>query len=242
MPTVKPVGNVIGFATMGASTMKDIGDSLVPILKNDPNKAANVKVANGGEGNQRIDAWADPKSSAWSMFANSLKGAGLSPGQLRVIWLMAIQDAGTGLDFESQVSQNVTWMSQTLDNIKAKYPSVQIVYISGHHYEGYYFDNKGNPVEPGVYWNAWTVKRIMTLRQKRTDPWVSWGADVWANGVGSDCVAGPPAYGRAYDGLEWLQSDFTSDGLHPTPQVAGKASRLMLAFLHSDSSAHRYRK
>ena len=49
---------------------------------------------------------------------------------------MDIANAGTGT-FAGEVNQLASWVDSTINNLKSKYPSVQTVYLSSHHYIGY---------------------------------------------------------------------------------------------------------
>jgi hypothetical protein len=239
-PTVTKVSNVIGVATLGGSTIARIGDSLLAAVKRDPLKNRFIKTANGGIGGKRMDAWADPTSTAWADFAAALKSAGIKPNQLRVVLVMDIESAGLGT-FEGEVAQNATWMDSTVSNIRTKYPSVQIVYLTSHHYLGY--SGLAPIQEPIAYWNAWSVQRVVRRRAGTANPWTVVGAYVWGNGLGSDRIVGGIP-GRS-DGLELACADFeavgTNSGVHVSPTGAVKATSDFMAFLHNDASTIWYR-
>jgi hypothetical protein len=239
-PTVTKVGNVIGVAVLGGSTIRNIADSLLTAVKRDPLKNKFIKIANGGISAKRMDAWANASSDAWPAFAAVLSSAGIKANQLRVVLVMDIQSAGAGT-FEGEVAQNATWMDSTVSNIHAKYPSVQIVYLTSHHYIGY----SGDPVirEPLAYWNAWSVQRVVRRRAGTANPWTVVGAYVWANGLGSDRISGGIP-GRS-DGVEYACSDFQQDlgsaGVHVVAGGAIKGTTDFMAFLHNDASTIWYR-
>ena len=239
-PTVTAVNNVIGVAVLGGSTIRNIADSLFAAVQRDPIKNRFITTANGGISGKRMDSWADPASSAWQGFANALTSAGIQPSQLRVVLVMDIQSAEAGT-FEGEVAQNATWMDNTVSNIRTKYPSVQIVYLTSHHYVGY----SGDPVikEPLAYWNAWSVQRVVRRRAGTANPWTVVGAYVWANGLGSDRILGGIP-GRS-DGVEYACGDFQavggSAGVHMIAGGAVKATNDFMKFLHSDASTIWYR-
>src|SRR6266542_2611525 len=235
MPTVTRVANVIGVATLGGSTISRIADSLLAAVKRDPLKNKFIKTANGGISAKRMDAWADPTATAWADFAAVLKSAGIQPKQLRVVFVMDIQSAGLGT-FEGEVAQNATWMDSSVSNIRAKYPSVQMVFLTSHHYLGY--SGLAPIQEPIAFWNAWSVQRVVRRRAGTANPWTVVGPYVWANGLGSDSVAGGVP-GRS-DGLELACVDFeavgTNSGVHLSPSGAVKGTNDFMAFLHTDAS------
>ncbi|MGW1777444.1 hypothetical protein [Streptomyces sp. NPDC002104] len=65
-------------------------------------------------------------------------------------------------------------------------------------------------------------------------PWLSWGPYMWADGLGSDGVAGGIP-GRS-DGLEWACSDLESDRVHPGPTGEQKVADLILNQFSTDST------
>jgi hypothetical protein len=241
MPIVTRVNNVIGVATLGGSTIRKIGDSLLAAMKRDPLKNGYVKVANGGIGGRRMDHWADPNSTAWPAFATVLSKAGIQPTQLRVVLVMDIQAVGVGT-FEGEVAQNAAWMDSTVSNIRAKYPSVQIVYLTSHHYLGY-SSAALEITEPLGYWNAWSVQRVVRRRAGTANPWTVVGPYIWSNGLGPDHIEG--GFPGRLDGMEYACSDFQPDGgsagVHMIAGGALKATSDFMAFLHNDASTIWYR-
>jgi hypothetical protein len=241
MPTVTAVSSVIGVALVGGSTIRIPGDSIVAAVARDASRNTQVKFANGGLSGKRAAEWAPSSSSIWTDFAAELSSAGIAPSQLRVVFYMDIDNAGTGT-FTGEVNQLAVWIDGTITNLKAKYPSVQTVYLSSHHYIGY----SGVPdiQEPIAYWNAWSVQQVVRKRAGRADPWTVVGPYLWVNGLGSDRVVGGIP-GRS-DGREDLCADFEqmsgSAGVHSSASGAAKIATDFMNFLHSDASARWYRK
>lgn len=240
-PTVTAVTNIIGVAFLGGSTIRIPGDSIIAAVNKDKTRNTKVKFANGGISGQRTNQWTNPAGSAWTDFATQLSLAGVKPTQLRVVFYMDIANAGTGT-FAGEVDQLSSWVDSTINNLKAKYPSVQSVYLSSHHYIGY--SGVTDIQEPIAYWNAWTVQKVVRGRAGRADPWTVVGPSVWVNGLGPDSVLGGLP-GRS-DGRENECSNFEqtggSAGVHSSPTGAAKIAIDFMAFLHNDASTSWYRK
>jgi hypothetical protein len=233
MPTVTEVSGVLGVALLGASTLRIIGDQVLPEVLRDPRKAAVVKFCNGCQGGIRTDEWANPDHTAWTDFAAALTAAGITASQLRVVFWMDYANAGTGT-FEGEVEQVNIWTEAVVANVIAKYPSVQIVYLCAHHYVGYSAPALWDVYEPLGYWNVWSHKRVVAGRSGTATPWVVVGPYVWANGIAA-----------RLDRREYVCIDFEqtggSSGIHLNPSGAKKATLDWMRFLHHDHSARWYR-
>ena len=122
----------------------------------------------------------------------------------------------------------------------ARYPGVQTVYLSSHHYVGY--SGVADIQEPIAYWNAWTMQQVVRRRAVRADPWTVVGPSLWVNGLGADGVVGGIP-GRS-DGRENACSDFEqvsgSAGVHSSPTGAAKIASDFMNFLHTDASTSWY--
>ncbi len=57
-------------------------------------------------------------------------------------------------------------------------------------------------------------------------PWLSWGPYLWANGTT-----------KRTGGLFYEESDFASDGTHPSPKGQRKVADLLLHFFKTDATA-----
>ncbi len=231
MPVVTPVAGKLGVALMGASTIRLIGDALLPLVAADPLKAPKVKFCNGAIGGKRTDSWANPNDSCWTTFASRLASAGISPNQLRVVLFMDFANAGTGT-FEGDVAQNTAWIDAVIANISAKYPSVRTVYLSSHHYVGY--SGSVGVEEPLAYIDAWSIQRVVRLRAGTNTPWTVVGAYPWTNGEI------PRADGKFYICSDF-QQDGNSAGVHMDPPGASKAALDFLSVLQTDTSTVWYR-
>ncbi len=124
----------------------------------------------------------------------------------------------------------------------ARYPGVQTVYLSSHHYVGY--SGVADIQEPIAYWNAWTMQQVVRRRAVRADPWTVVGPSLWVNGLGADGVVGGIP-GRS-DGRENACSDFEqvsgNAGVHSSPTGATKIASDFMNFLRTDASTSWYRR
>lgn len=111
------------------------------------------------------------------------------------------------------------------------------MYVSNRAFGGY-ATTPENP-EPYAYETGFAVKWLIDaqIRQRRSGgqsvdaiagdlsygsaaPWLSWGPDLWANGLMP-----------RRDGLMWQRSDFKSDGTHPSVESGvPKVGALLLGF------------
>jgi hypothetical protein len=127
-------------------------------------------------------------------------------------------------------------------NLKTKYPSVKIAYLSSRIFA---YGATTSP-EPHAYEGGFAVKWLVEDQINGAldltfsgagarVPWLSWGPYLWADGLGPDKIAGGIP-GRS-DGLEWLCSDFGPDGIHPDTSDQVKVADMLLKFFSTDSTA-----
>jgi hypothetical protein len=140
-----------------------------------------------------------------------------------------VNDSGTeAINYEAQ-------LGETIRAAKSRYPNLKEVFISSRIYAGY--ATVGLSPEPYAYEYGYSVKwlieaQIIQERNGTVDPvagnmsytsgaaaWTAWGTYLWADGT----------IARS-DGLEWLPSDFQSDGTHPDGQGTTKVVNLLMGF------------
>lgn len=123
---------------------------------------------------------------------------------------------------------------------KLRYPNLQQVFLSTRIYAGYATDGL-NP-EPYAYEYGFSGQKLIEAQvlQERNgtiDPvaldmsytngtaaWTAWGTYIWADGN----------IARS-DGLDWLSSDFQSDGTHPDAQGTTKVVDQLMGFYTTSS-------
>lgn len=135
------------------------------------------------------------------------------------------------------------YIATALRNLKARYPNLQVAYLSSRVYGGY-ATTSWNP-EPFAYESVlsvrWVIMGQITLMrtgylwdtriadvdyEKGVAPWVAWGPYLWANGTTPRS-----------DGLTWERDDFEVDGESLSPKGAQKGASLLLDFLLSEPTA-----
>jgi hypothetical protein len=240
-----PAGGRIVLASMGMSNTTQEFSTFMPLAAADPELSPRMTFVDGAQGGQTAQNWADPANPCWATFAARLSNAGVTGQQLQIVWVKLASPASSyPATFPAGAQQVQAWMRQAILNLKSKYPSVRIAYLSSRIYAGYASTNL-NP-EPQAYENGYSVKWLIEAQvngdaglayggASPPAPWLSWGPYLWADGLGSDNVPGG-SYGRS-DGLEWLCSDLTSDGTHPATTGRQKVAQMLLAFLKTDATS-----
>jgi hypothetical protein len=145
-----------------------------------------------------------------------------------------VNDTGTeAILYESQ-------LGKIIRAAKSRYPNLQQVFLSTRIYAGYATDGL-NP-EPYAYEYGFSGQRLIEAQvlQERGNPpdpvagdmsyttgsaaWTAWGTYIWADGN----------IARS-DGLDWLSSDFQSDGTHPDAQGTTKVVDQLMTFYTTSS-------
>ena len=192
----------------------------------------------------------------WSSQANFnrirdtlLAPAGLTENDVQVAWVQMV----TNTPFHPLPPQDADAyrlkgsIALVLPALHARYPNLQIVYLSSRVYGGYATTN-WNP-EPYAYESALSVRWIVMgqISWERTGglwdtrigniddttghaPWVAWGPYLWADGT----------IPRS-DGLTWQRDDFAADGETLSPKGAQKGAQLLLQFLLDEPTARWFR-
>lgn len=143
-----------------------------------------------------------------------------------------VNNSGTeAINYEAQ-------LGETIRAAKSRYPNLKEVFISSRIYAGY--ATQGLSPEPYAYEYGYSAKwlieaQIIQARNGTIDPvagdmsytdgkaaWTAWGTYIWADGT----------IARS-DGIEWLQSDFQSDGTHPDGAGATQVVNMLMAFYKS---------
>ena len=116
--------------------------------------------------------------------------------------------------------------------LKSKFPNLKLVYLSSRTFAGWATGTL-NP-EPYAWYSGWAVKRLIedqingvsSLNYTGTQPqsaWLGWGPYFWTEG------AKPRE-----DGVTWLQSDYQTDGVHPSNSGRIKVANMLLQFFSTD--------
>jgi hypothetical protein len=238
---VDTVNGKIGLISIGMSNTTQEFQQFITIAGDDPAISAKVSIVDGAQGGQDAIAWSTPNAPPWTVLANRLSQAGVAPAQVQVVWLKE-QIAGDNLGAFPGGAQTLRDRLRDIVTIaRSKYPNLRIAYLSSRSYGDYNGPVRGK----GAYEQAFAVKWLIQdqingdARLAYTDagpaPWLAWSTYLWADGLGADDVPGGIP-GRS-DGLEWLCSDYQSDGIHPAPAGRTKVANMLLTFLKTDTTA-----
>lgn len=143
--------------------------------------------------------------------------------------------AGCVNDLQAEAIRYESQLGQIIRAARSRYPSLEQIFLASRIYAGYATSTL-NP-EPYAYEYGFSVKWLIQaqINQRRNgsvDPvagnlndndgtagWAAWGPYFWAN----------DNHARS-DGLVWVQSDFGSDGTHPSGSGVQKVVTLLMNF------------
>lgn len=210
---------------------------------------AQMEPLNGAQPQAPASSWDSPTDPAYDAVDALLAQRGLTPGQVRAVWLKLANAypansllPGQPTDPLADAVKLLGLYGRALRALRVRYRNLAQAFVSNRSYGGYGVVNPSvglalNP-EPFAYESGLALKWLVAsqiaqnagaapdpvagdLRSPAVAPWAAWGPDLWANGTAP----------RAADGLAWLRSDFKMDGCHPSQQGAFKAAQQLRAFL-----------
>ncbi|MFT4542043.1 MAG: hypothetical protein ACI841_001127 [Planctomycetota bacterium] len=203
-------------------------------------RGAQVAVINGAQGGQALDGIANPNAPYWSNLDMRLTAAGLSSQQVQVVWLKMAQGSVPDTSFPNHADSLKVDATTVLQNLKTRFPNLQIAYLSSRIYGGYAQNpQRGEPLsyETG-FATKWLIEDqingVASLNHAAgagpvVAPLLLWGPYLWANGN----------VPRS-DGLLWLPSDMEGDGVHPSEDGEQKVAGLLQDFFRWDSLSGRW--
>ncbi len=223
-------------ATQEFSRFKQIADR-------DPRKSPRLIIVDCAQGGQAMAEWVDPLAPTWAEAARRLERAGISPRQVQVAWIKLANKAPSG-DLETHGRKLQKDTLAVIQNAKAKFPNLQIAYLSSRIYGGY-SGNRLNP-EPFAYESAFPVRWLIQDQIQGEEalsyqaangssksakaPLLLWGPYLWADGTTP----------RKSDGLTWRREELGPDGTHPSQAGRNKVAGLLLAFFTEDPLAKKW--
>jgi hypothetical protein len=227
--------------SLGMSNTAGVWVTFKEMADRDPQKSPQVVIVNGAVGGAGAQSWAKgPTSGPWLTFAQRIKEAKVSPKQVQVVWIKHADPMPSPDEKPLEHAKNLkTWLASIVRTLKSKYPSVRIVYLSSRTYGGYNAAGLRlvNP-EPFAYESAFSVRWLIqdqikgeadlnpyAAQGRVAAPLLLWGPYFWADGVTP----------RKSDGLVWLRSDYSNDGVHPTLKGREKAGAQLLRFFKEDA-------
>jgi hypothetical protein len=228
--------------TQEFSVFKKIADA-------DPNKSPQVVIVDCAQGGMAAHQWAYPevvvkqnRPSPWDVMDQRIKAAGVTAGQVQVVWLKQAQMGPAQLgEFPAHAESLRNDVAVILCQLKARFPNLRLAYLSSRIYAGY-ATGPLNP-EPYAYESAFSVRWLIES-QLANDPNLNydpakgevkaplllWGPYLWGDGIKP----------RQSDGLVWTREDLGPDGTHPSPSGRQKVADMLLTFFKTDPNAKRW--
>jgi hypothetical protein len=235
----KPDANgLIGLISISMSNATQEFSMFKRIADADEAKSPRVRVVDCAQGGQAMAEWAPPDAQPWKNAANILKNANVSPEQVQVAWIKLANKGPRGdLQVHGKKLQQDTLA--TIQNAKAKFPNLRVVYLSSRIYGGW---SAGalNP-EPYAYEGGFVVrwliqdqikgdKELSATGSNPKAPVLLWGPYLWADGTTP----------RAADKLVYNREDLAGDGTHPSELGRRKVADQLLNFFKTDPLAKRW--
>jgi Spy/CpxP family protein refolding chaperone len=244
---VQPLGRDGKLAADGKIVLLSIGMSnttqefsaFMRLARADDDKNPQVVLVDGAQGGMTAQAIQDPESGPgkrfWTTVDRRLEDAGVTRAQVQAVWIKEA-DAGPSEGFPRYARKLEGELARIVQLLPGRFPNVQLCYLSSRTYAGY-ARTRLNP-EPYAYESGFSVKWLIerqiageaelnhdASKGKVRAPWLSWGPYLWANGTT-----------RRADGFSYEESDFGSDGTHPSESGRRKVAELLLRFFKSDST------
>ena len=234
----------IGLMSVGLSNTTDEfasggSNAFRPQADADPSKDPKVTIVDGAQAGKDAASWTDPNDTAWTILAQRLNAAGVTPLQVQVVWMkLAFEYPKNYGTFPAHAQALQVALETILRTLKSRYPNVQIVYLSSRTRAYTNDDTTINP-EPYAYESGFSVQWVIADQINGTGnlnfdaskgpvvaPYLSWGPYLWADGTNPRS-----------DGFTWLCDDFQSDFTHPAPGAVGKVAAQLLTFFKTDPTA-----
>lgn len=217
------------FVSIGMSNTTQEFQTFKPRADADPAKDPRLTIVDGAQGSMTADQWASPGCPCWATVDLRLAAARVTPNQVVVAWIkVANAEPTQPFPLHAQILRDN--MIAIVRNLKARYPNVQLAYLSSRIYAGYATTTL-NP-EPYAYESAFAVRHVIATQLSGSSglsldaPWLGWGPYLWADGMRPRS-----------DGLIWACSDLGPDGTHPSEAGREKVADLLLRFVKSDPTA-----
>ncbi|HTN76847.1 MAG TPA: hypothetical protein VL096_16425, partial [Pirellulaceae bacterium] len=204
----------IGFVSISMSNATQEFSAFKQLADADNAKASLVTIVDCAQGGQAMAEWVDPQARPWQEAERRLAAAKISDLQVQVAWIKLANKGPRG-DLEEHGRKLEQDTLAVIQNAKAKFPNLQIAYLSSRIYGGY-SSGALNP-EPYAYESAfparWLIQRqikgdkaLVAEGNKAQAPLLLWGPYLWADGITP----------RQADKLTYTREDLANDGTHPS--------------------------
>lgn len=243
-----PNGKIV-FLSAGFGETERITDALIPMAAADRRvDHQSLVILNAAHEGFDAPAWYYPGNQAnYTRIKDQiLTPAGVTEKQVQAAWVqMMSNEDDPPLPIQSADAYRVKgYIATALRNLKARYPNLQVAYLSSRVYGGYAAPSSPKP-EPYEYESVlsvrWVIMGQITLMrtgflwdtrisdvnyETGVAPWVAWGPYFWANGTTPRS-----------DGLTWERDDFEADGQSLSPKGAQTAATMLFDFLLQEPTA-----
>jgi hypothetical protein len=233
---IAPVDGKIVLLSIGMSNTTMEFQTFQKLAAADRDLNPNLLIVDGAQGGRTARFTARPEDVFWKELDRRIAAAGAKNEQVQAVWLKQA-NGGPTQPFPAEAKQLEADILGTLNNLRARYPNLRIVYFSSRIYAGY-AASPLNP-EPHAFESAFSVKwliagQIAGRPELNCDPakgpvkmpWLAWGPYLWGDGLKA----------RA-DGLVWTRADLGKDGTHPDATGREKVAKLLLEFFKSDATS-----
>jgi hypothetical protein len=241
-PDGKPAdGGKVVLLSVGMSNTTQEFSAFKQIADADADKSPSLVLVDGAQGGMTALRIKDPDDNGtgtkyWAGVDLRLKAAGVTREQVQVAWIKQA-DAGPTQGFPKYAQTLRDELRQIVRAMHGRFPNLKLVYLSSRTYAG--FARTALNPEPYAYESGLSVKWLIEEQLKGAPelnfdpakgavqaPWLAWGPYLWANG---------PA--KNPDGLSYEESDFATDGTHPSAAGQRKVAGHLLTFFKTDSTA-----
>jgi hypothetical protein len=222
---------IIGFVSISMSNATQEFSRFKELADRSPLKSPKVVIVDCAQGGQAMAEWVPAEARPWEEARRRLAAAKVSPKQVQTAWVKLANKGPSGSlkDHGHQLERDTL---AVLQNAKAQFPNLRIVYLGSRIYGGYALGAL-NP-EPYAYESAFPARWLIQRQMKGAaelapakSALLLWGPYLWAEGT----------KGRKSDDLVWERADFGGDGVHPSDSGRQKVARLLLDFLTTDPLA-----
>src|SRR5437667_2715807 len=125
------VNGKIVLASLGMSNTTMEFSTFIAQHAGDAGLNPKLAIVDGAQGGMSADHWANPGDNCWTVFAGRLTNAGVTGAQLQAVWVKLAVPSNLMIgSFPANAQQVEGLILQSILNLKSKYPSVRIVYLS----------------------------------------------------------------------------------------------------------------
>lgn len=212
--------SLLGFLALGISNAAQEFGAFLHDQNANPDRNARIIFVDGSEGGQDVEQSIDVDENFlngyWNNVAEKVAAAGLTPDQIRVVWLKTTSKLHSS-DFDQQTTKIRTELVTLMRIIKTHYVNVQIAYVSSRIFGGFV----DPPTEPHDYEEAFAFKQLIEDQINFADPNINfltgtvplilWGPYIWSN-----------ADLQPYQSLMWCPEDYEDGGTNRHPNETGE--------------------